>query len=242
MTSTRSFAEPTSGAMGAPARLRAVENLVGPAGRLEALLNEPPAVSGVPGTPYSVLICHPHPLGGGTMHNKVVYRAMKTFLEFGLPVLRFNFRGTGLSAGTHDDGRGEVEDVRAALYWLEHEFVAPILFCGFSFGAYTGLRACCGDRRVIGMVALGLPIRADRRRYGYNFLARCTQPKLFVSGGADQFGPRDEVAKAVAAAAPPAQLALVEGADHFFTGKLELMQAPLKVWIGEQFFPSEHPR
>jgi hypothetical protein len=176
------------------------------------------------------------------MHNKVVYRAMKTFLEFGLPVLRFNFRGTGLSAGTHDDGRGEVEDVRAALSWLEHEFVVPILFCGFSFGAYTGLRACCGDRRVIGMVALGLPICADGRRYGYNFLARCTQPKLFVSGGADQFGPRDEVSKVVAAAAPPAQLVLVEGADHFFTGKLELMQASLKLWIGEQFFPSEHPR
>ena len=95
--------------------------------------------------PFSVLVCHPHPLGGGTLHNKVVFHAMKAFQSFGLPVLRFNFRGTGLSEGTHDEGRGEQEDVRAALDWLDTEFARPILFAGFSFGAAVGMEACCGD-------------------------------------------------------------------------------------------------
>src|SRR5580698_11574094 len=108
--------------------LRTIEGLRGPAGKLEAILN-----AGAENAPYSVLVCHPHPLGGGTMHNKVVYHAMKTFQAFGLPVLRFNFRGTGLSAGDHDNGRGERDDVRAALDWLEREFHLPILFAGFSF-------------------------------------------------------------------------------------------------------------
>src|SRR6202789_1484349 len=101
--------------------LRSVD-LKGPAGRLEALLNE-----GQPDGPFAVLVCHPHPLHGGTMHNKVVYHAMKTFQSFGLPVLRFNFRGAGLSEGAHDNGRGEREDVRAALDWLEREYRRPLL-------------------------------------------------------------------------------------------------------------------
>src|SRR5205807_9013985 len=87
------------------------------------------------------LVCHPHPLYGGTMHNKVVFHAMKTLNSLGFPVLRFNFRGAGLSEGRHDRGRGEVEDVRAALSWLDSEFHLPMLFCGFSFGAATGLRS-----------------------------------------------------------------------------------------------------
>src|SRR5215831_6287359 len=112
--------------------------LDGPAGRLEALLNE-----GQPDATNAALVCHPHPLFGGTLHNKVVYHAMKTLHGFGFPVLRFNFRGAGLSEGEHDQGIGEVEDVRAALRWLEAEFSHPIIFCGFSFGAATGLRAVC---------------------------------------------------------------------------------------------------
>src|SRR5574337_279889 len=91
--------------------------LNGPAGRLEALVN-----AGSSGATHAALVCHPHPLYGGTLHNKVVFRAMKTFNGFGFPVLRFNFRGAGLSAGEHDQGRGEVEDVRAALDWLDREF------------------------------------------------------------------------------------------------------------------------
>ena len=108
--------------------------LKGPAGRLEALLNQ-----GAPDAKHAALVCHPHPLYGGTMHNKVVYHAMKALSGFGFPVLRFNFRGAGLSDGEHDKGNGEQDDVRAALHWLEHELGLPVIFCGFSFGAATGL-------------------------------------------------------------------------------------------------------
>src|SRR3954463_12718695 len=97
--------------------------LDGPAGRLEALLNE-----GRPDATHAALVCHPHPLFGGTMHNKVVFHATKALHGFGFPTLRFNFRGAGLSEGTHDEGRGEVEDVRAALEWLEHELSLPVVF------------------------------------------------------------------------------------------------------------------
>ena len=117
---------------------------------------------------------------------------MKAFQTFGLPVLRFNFRGTGRSEGVHDDGRGEKDDVRAALDWLDAEFERPILFAGFSFGAAVGLEACCGDSRVHGLVGLGLPVRAEGRNYRYDFLANCTQPKLFISGTNDQYGAQSQ--------------------------------------------------
>src|SRR6266567_9464329 len=113
--------------------------LDGPAGHLEALLN-----AGNANAIHAALVCHPHPLYSGTLHNKVVFHAMKALHSFGFPVLRFNFRGTGLSEGEHD-GRAEVDDVRAALQWLKKEYSLPIVFAGFSFGAAGGLRACCPD-------------------------------------------------------------------------------------------------
>jgi alpha/beta superfamily hydrolase len=210
--------------------LRTVEDLAGPAGRLEALLN-----TGSADAPYAALVCHPHPLGGGTMHNKVVYHSMKTFQTFGLPVLRFNFRGTGLSEGLHDDGRGEREDVRAALDWLEREFRLHILFAGFSFGAAVGLKVCCGEARVKGLVGLGIPVHAEGRDYRYNFLAGCSQPKLFISGDRDQYGPVAMVEAAVAKAAEPKELVWIPEADHFFAGKLEEMKLAMRVWLVERF-------
>jgi alpha/beta superfamily hydrolase len=99
------------------------------------------------------------------MHNKVVYHAMKVFQSCGLPVLRFNFRGTGLSQGEHDQGRGEVGDVRAGLDWLERQFGLPIVVAGFSFGSFVGLQACCGNHRVKGIVCLGIPVHAEGRDY-----------------------------------------------------------------------------
>ena len=182
-----------------PNSVKTIEDLRGPEGRLEALLN-----SGAPDARYAVVVCHPHPLGGGTMHNKVVYHAMKAFQSFGLPVLRFNFRGTGLSEGEHDHGRGEQDDVRAALDWLDNEFHLPILFAGFSFGSYVGMNVCCEDARVKGIVALGLPVHAEGRDYRYDFLSGCGKPKLFISGTRDQYGPQAKVETAVAAAAAPA--------------------------------------
>src|ERR1700677_1931759 len=127
--------------------------LAGPAGRLEALLN-----AGAPNATHAAIVCHPHPVYGGTLHNKVVFNAMKALNSFGFPVLRFNFRGTGLSEGEHDKGNGEVEDVRAALEWVEREFTLPIIFAGFSFGAAVGLRAAYADDRVRSLIALGLPV------------------------------------------------------------------------------------
>jgi alpha/beta superfamily hydrolase len=217
--------------------VRTLDDLHGAAGRLEALLN-----TGLDDAPYAALVTHPHPLFGGTMHNKVVYHAMKAFSHFGLPVLRFNFRGTGRSEGTHDYGRGEIDDIRAALGYLAAEFSKPILFAGFSFGSYTGLRAVCGDPRVAGIVALGLPVQAAGRDYTYEFVPTCTQPKLFVSGDHDEFCP-SEVLKRVAAESPePHQCVIIPGADHFFAGiptsptpKLEQMQSTIRTWLRETY-------
>jgi uncharacterized protein len=200
--------------------------LQGPAGRLEALLNE-----GSPDAPYSVLVCHPHPLGGGTMHNKVVYHAMKIFHAFGMPVLRFNFRGTGLSEGVHDHGRGERDDVRTALSWLNSTYQKPLLVAGFSFGAAVSLATCCDDARVQALIALGIPTHAEGRDYKYAFLSECKKPKLFVSGDRDQYGPKPQVEIIVQEAAEPKELCWIPDADHFFVGKLDKMQAAIRSWV-----------
>jgi alpha/beta superfamily hydrolase len=213
--------------------VQTITDLQGPAGRLEALLN-----TGADDAPFAALVAHPHPLFGGTMHNKVVYHAMKALNAAGLPVLRFNFRGTGLSEGTHDHGRGEIDDVRAALDYLAHTFARPILFCGFSFGSYTGLRATCDDPRIAGIVALGLPVQAAGRDYTYEFLPRCTPPKLFLSGDHDEFCPSAVLEQVVATSPPPHQIHIIPGADHFFQGipssptpKLDQMQHHLRTWL-----------
>lgn len=173
------------------------------------------------------------------MHNKVVYHAMKALQGLGLPVLRFNFRGTGLSEGVHDDGHGEQDDVRAALNWLEHEFHKPILFAGFSFGSAVGLRACCSDPRVKGLIALGLPTHAEGRDYQYRFLSTCPQPKLFISGTRDQFGPLPQIKSVFASAQQPAKVVLVEEAEHFFVGKLDQVQLAIREWVQENFLAAK---
>jgi alpha/beta superfamily hydrolase len=218
-------------------QIRSIDDLRGPAGHLEALLN-----TGRDDAPYAAIVCHPHPAGGGTMHNKVVYHAMKAFSSFGVPALRFNFRGVGLSEGVYDDGHGEQDDVRAALSWLEKNLNRPILFAGFSFGSNVGLRACCGDTRVKGLIGLGVPVRAEGRDYTYKFLPNCTQPKLFISGDHDQYGPREILEGVFERAPEPKRLVWIEGADHFFQGttdspgpKLELMQKEIRSWLQTEF-------
>ena len=201
----------------------------GPTGRLEALLN-----AGAVDARYAALVTHPHPLFGGTMHNKVVYHAAKALSSFGFPVLRFNFRGAGLSQGKHDNGRGEVGDVRAALHWLMNEFALPVVFAGFSFGAATGLRACCPESRVPLLISLGTPVAAEGRVYAYKFLVECTKPKLFVSGDHDQYGPVDQIERVVANAADPKKLVIVPNADHFFQGQLPAMRSAIETWMAEQ--------
>jgi len=176
------------------------------------------------------------------MHNKVVYNTMKVFSSLGVPVLRFNFRGTGLSEGEHDHGHGEQDDVRAALDWLDRNFQRPILFAGFSFGSNVGMRACCGDERVKGMIALGVPVHAGGRDYTYGFLPKCAGPKLFISGDHDPFGPRETLIKVWDSALEPKRLVWIEGADHFFQGtpesptpKLTFMQAEIRLWLEQTF-------
>ncbi len=157
--------------------LRAVE-LNGPAGRLEALLNE-----GAPDASFAALVCHPHPLGGGNLHNKVVYYAMKAANDprwgLGFPVLRFNFRGTGLSQGKHD-GTAETDDVLAALAWLENEYRRPIIAVGFSFGAAMTVAACSNQKQAAANVrvlsALGLPIQNGDHTFRYPSLKTCNLP------------------------------------------------------------------
>ncbi len=246
ITATARFSPTATGVKSESApRIRSVA-LQGPAGRLEAVVNE-----GSPQAAFAAVVCHPHPLGGGSLHNKVVYHAMKAMNapEWGLgwPVLRFNFRGTGLSEGVHD-GAAESGDVLAALRWLENEYKLPLVVTGFSFGAAMSLAACCehpgagaGAMNIRALAAIGLPVRSGAVRtgapvYDYCFLENCRIPKLFLSGDRDQFATKTELIEAAAAAAEPKQVALVPGADHFFTGHLEAMQSALSGWLKEQVY------
>ena len=231
---TRSSTIPAPGGPRRVDRIRSLD-LPGPAGRLEAVLNE-----GATDAPFAALVCHPHPKGGGTLHNKVVYHAMKVLNDpawgLELPVLRFNFRGTGLSHGAHD-GELEAGDVLAALAWLENEYNLPLLVAGFSFGAAMALQACCSPGQnctnIRALVALGLPTQAEGRNYSYPFLAQCAIPKLFLSGDHDQYAPATELAHVVDSAAEPKRLHFIRGANHFFAGQLEPMQQALGGWLKE---------
>ena len=206
--------------------------LEGPAGRLEAILN-----AGAENPTHAAVVCHPHPLFGGTLHNKVVFHTMKALNGFGFPVLRFNFRGTGLSQGEHDHGVGEVDDVRTALDWLDREFHLPLIFAGFSFGAAVGLRAAYADDRVRALIGVGTPVAPvaadteEPRVYTFDFLRDCAKPKLFVSGARDQFGPRAKLEALLASVPEPKKLVVIEGADHFFEGRLRELREAIEVWV-----------
>jgi alpha/beta superfamily hydrolase len=212
-----------------PSTHAAIQSLFieGPVGRLEALLN-----AGAPNATHCGLVCHPHPLFGGTMHNKVVFHAMKAMHSFGSPVLRFNFRGTGLSHGKHDEGQGEQDDVRTALSWLKEQFGLPVIFAGFSFGSAVGSRVACGDPDVRAVISLGTPVAAEGRTYSFDFLKDCNKPKLFLSGDHDEFGPHELVEQIVANAAQPKELVFIPG-DHYFAGHLDEMRMTIESWLSE---------
>jgi len=202
--------------------------LSGPAGRLEASL----WTSSLTDPPLAAVVCHPHPLFGGTMHNKVVFQAARALHALGLPVLRFNFRGAGLSEGEHDKGAGEREDVKAALDFLAAEFPGrPLVVAGFSFGAWVGLREGCGDARVTELIGLGLPVNDST----FAYLAACAKPKLFVQGERDQFGDPTRLATFVTSLPEEARAStsviIVPGVDHFFAGKLSEAGKAAKDWL-----------
>ncbi|MEA2176022.1 MAG: uncharacterized protein QOD00_3614 [Blastocatellia bacterium] len=205
-------------------------------GRLEAILKEPRpnASRGV------ALVLHPHPLGGGTMHNKVVFRAASALNDAGLTTLRINFRGVGQSTGTHDEGRGEIEDARAGLDYLDQNYPGQrITLAGFSFGSRVGMEVGMGDKRVLNLISIGTPVD----KYDFAFLRECRKPILFVHGDRDEFG-RAENVRALAASLPPeahAQVRIIENADHFFEGRLDELKRAITEWINERMKEEQEP-
>ena len=162
------------------------------------------------------------------MHNKVVFQAAKALDSLGIAVLRFNFRGAGLSEGLHDRGVGEVDDVRAALDFLGEEFAgAPLLVAGFSFGCWVGLRAGCEDARVEKLIGIGAPVNNS----DFSYLRTCVKPKLFVHGSNDEHGDVEKVRQMAASLPGENEVVVVEGVDHFFTGKIEELGKAVREWL-----------
>ncbi len=201
---------------------RRIESLfiAGPAGRLEAVLEEPenrePA--------EAALVCHPHPQYGGTMHNKVVYRIARGLRRQGAAVLRFNFRGVNRSEGSYDDGIGETEDARAALLFLRERYPElPVTLAGFSFGSRVVMRLGCSLSGVRRLIAVGYPAAGA----GHEYLLRCRVPKIFVQSTHDEFGPLPELEALVARLPEPKRLITIEAGDHFFAGALDELEAAI---------------
>ena len=198
-------------------------DLAGPAGRLEALLMHPETAPVA-----TAVVCHAHPLHGGMMHFKVVFRAAKALQQHGAAVLRFNFRGVGRSEGVHDDGRGEQDDARAAVAEMERRFPGlPVVLGGFSFGSVMALRVGQADPRARALFALGFPLASVS---DVSFLNGGGRPCLFVQGEQDAFGPGERMRELVATLPAPVSIQVVPGADHFFGGHLEEMQAAVSAW------------
>ena len=222
------------------------ESFPGPAGPLEALYRpgEGPLAAGLP---PAALLCHPHPGGGGTMHNKVVYRLARGLLESGVAVLRFNFRGVGLSGGRRAsldnrgdegaDASGARADVRAGLDTLAARHPgAPLMLAGFSFGAWHGLAAAVEDPRVSRLILAGFPAdiygaytstdAALRARFGGG-----GRPALLIHGEADVYASPQSILALGAAWTAPCHVAIIRGADHFFEGRLPALTDVVKGWL-----------
>jgi uncharacterized protein len=199
-------------------------------GQLEAIIKEPreQAPRG------SALVLHPHPLGGGTMHNKVVFRAAAALNDAGLITLRINFRGVGQSSGIHDEGRGEVEDVREGVKYLTTNFAGlPITLCGFSFGARVGLEVGISDPLVVNLISIGTPLN----KYDFGFLRSCRKPILFVHGEHDEFGEANKVEQLARELEQwtKVELKIIPGAEHFFANHLDELKQAIANWISKQF-------
>lgn len=188
-------------------------DIAGPAGRIEGLLN-------VPDAPVRrvALVCHPHPVYGGTMHNNVVYNVARALREQGLAVLRFNFRGVGRSEGKYDAGRGEQRDAQAALDALLTRFPdARCWVAGFSFGSWVGLRVGLDDARVDGLLGVGMPVdKSD-----FSWLNACGKALAVVQGGGDEFGSESVLRLLTSRLTCPRFVQIVPQAGHFFPGRFD---------------------
>lgn len=187
----------------------------GPAGRLEALHEEPDEGARLDRV---VLVCHPHPLYGGTLHNKVVFRLARAGRRAHSAVLRFNFRGVGLSTGSYDEGEGEQDDLRSALSYMNDRYPGlPMVVAGFSFGARVALRLACRDSRIERIVAVGTPVF----KHDWSHLARCGCTQIFLHSTNDEFGPRETMESVFAVASEPKRINWIESSDHFFSDNLD---------------------
>jgi alpha/beta superfamily hydrolase len=185
-------------------------------GQLEAIVREPPAPVA------AAVVCHPHPRGGGTVNNNVVYRLAKALVDGGVATLRFNFRGVGTSSGTYAEGIGEEDDARDALDFLRARHpTLPLWIAGFSFGARVGLSVGARDDRVEKLIGVGLALKM----FDYGFLAASGKPKAIIQAADDEYGAREAIEAAVRAMAEPKRLWIVDGATHLFPGRLDPFEA-----------------
>jgi alpha/beta superfamily hydrolase len=219
----------------------AVREIAGPAGRLEALLDEPAPSRGVgadglletghtSGVRAAVIFAHPHTEYGGTMHTKVVYQAAKALSRIGCAVLRFNFRGAGASAGSFSDGPGEMDDFRAALDFMSERYPGAKLWtAGMSFGSFIALRVGAEDPRVSTLIGIALPIS----RYDFEPVARSTKAKFFIQGERDEICPLNEMREFYARCAEPKELVVIDGADHLFDGKVSEVADAIDDLLGD---------
>jgi alpha/beta superfamily hydrolase len=218
-----------------------LREIPGPAGRIEALLDEPPVVRQVnpeglleaahpEGVRAAVVLCHPHPQFGGTMHTKAVYQSAKALMRIGCAVLRINFRGVGASAGSYSDGPGEMADCRAAIDFMEDAYPGAHIWCGgMSFGAWVGLTVGAEDHRVTTLIGIATPVS----RFDFEAVRRSPKPKFFIHGEFDELCPLRDVREFYARAADPKELVAIDGADHLFDGKVSEVAEAIEDLLGD---------
>jgi len=218
-----------------------LREIQGPAGRLEALLDEPLAAgtigadglvgAGHPsGVRAAVVFAHPHTEYGGTMHTKVVYQAAKALSRIGCAVLRFNFRGAGASAGAFDNGPGEQQDFAAALDFMSDRYPGrPLWAAGMSFGAYVALTAGAASARVSTLIGIAPPVD----RYDFSAVERSTKPKFFIHGEFDEICPLKSIRAFYARCAEPKELIVIDAADHLFDGKVSQVAEAIEDLLGD---------
>lgn len=202
-------------------------------GKLQANLHEPEGeLQG------KVIVCHPHPVYGGTMDNRIVYRAAKSAARAGFAALRFNFRGVGESSGQYDHGLGEQEDVAAAIDWIDEKYPdKPCAVIGYSFGAWVGLQVGSGDPRIGAMVGIGLPLDL----YSFDYLVDYSHPTLYIVGTRDEFCSRENLDDLQVRLPPSSKVERIRDADHFFSEQIEELELTIenffREWINHRAVP-----
>jgi alpha/beta superfamily hydrolase len=206
----------------------------GPAGDLDALLDEPrvPAHGTAAPIRAAVVFAHPHPQQGGTMHTKAVFQGAKGLLRIGCAVLRFNFRGVGVSAGAFDNGRGEREDFLAGLDFMRARCpAAPLWAAGFSFGSWVALETGAADPRVTTLIAIAPPVGRDS--YAFPLTLASTKPKFIVQGERDELCPIKDLWAFYARLPEPKELVVIDGANHLFDGHAAAVGDALEDLLGD---------